>query len=107
VLVLARARQQLAYRGMLHPTWEELTEAERAESLPPARAYLQVAIEAGLLPDVTDADPSFVVTEALSRTSLPSITRSPVPVPGPRSTRGAGGPRSPRPSWTGSTPDRP
>lgn len=49
VLALARARQQLAHQGMLHPTWDELTDAERAQALPEVRNWLQAAADAGLL----------------------------------------------------------
>ncbi|SEG95016.1 hypothetical protein SAMN04489712_1592 [Thermomonospora echinospora] len=65
VLALARARQQLAHRGMLHPAWEELTEEERTMALPEARNWLEAAVAAGLAPDLDDADTAFVVAEAL------------------------------------------
>lgn len=50
VLALARARQLVAHRGLLHPVWEELTDKERELGLLDARNYLQAAVEAGLLP---------------------------------------------------------
>lgn len=53
VLALAKARQQLAHDGTGYvPTWEELTDAEREQSLAPARNYLESAINAGLVPEV-------------------------------------------------------
>jgi hypothetical protein len=52
VLALAKARQQLAHEGTLWPTWEELTDTEREDSLPDARDYLESAINAGLVPEV-------------------------------------------------------
>ncbi|WP_433258582.1 hypothetical protein ACQPYK_23990 [Streptosporangium sp. CA-135522] len=50
VLALAKARQQLAQEGALCPTWDELTDKEREDSLPDARNYLESAINAGLIP---------------------------------------------------------
>jgi hypothetical protein len=52
VLALAKARQQLAHEGALCPTWEELTDKKREDSLPDARNYLESAINAGLVPEV-------------------------------------------------------
>lgn len=45
---LAAARQQLAHEGMLHPTWEELTEQERADAMVDAVWYLRAGRRAGL-----------------------------------------------------------
>ena len=50
VLILAKARQQLAHDCTHLPTWEELTDEERAAGLPEARNYLESAINAGLIP---------------------------------------------------------
>ncbi|EFL19907.1 hypothetical protein [Streptomyces sp. C] len=50
VLALARARQQLAHDAGHLPTWEELTDQERADALPDARNYLEAAINADLIP---------------------------------------------------------
>lgn len=59
VLALAAARQQLAHEGlMLRPTWSELTDAEREDSLPDARAYLEALARAGLLATPPDSDPT-------------------------------------------------
>ncbi|MEV0386040.1 hypothetical protein [Nonomuraea sp. NPDC050643] len=52
VLTLAKARQQFAHDCTFVPTWEELTEEERNDSLPGARNYLESAINAGLIPAV-------------------------------------------------------
>ncbi|MEV4116832.1 hypothetical protein [Nonomuraea sp. NPDC049695] len=52
VLALARARQQFAHDCTFLPTWEELTDEEREDSLPAARNYLESAINAGLVPAV-------------------------------------------------------
>lgn len=49
VLVLARARQQLAHEYTYLQTWEELTDDEHASALPNARNYLEAAINAGLI----------------------------------------------------------
>lgn len=51
VLALAKARQQLAHDCTHLPTWEELTDEDRAAALPDARNYLESAINAGLIPD--------------------------------------------------------
>ncbi|MGW2511288.1 hypothetical protein ACWC0A_18015 [Streptomyces scopuliridis] len=48
---LARERQQLAHEAMSHPTWDDLTDEERRDSLAPARSYLEAAERAGLLTD--------------------------------------------------------
>ncbi|MFE3608344.1 hypothetical protein [Streptomyces goshikiensis] len=50
VLALAKARQQLAHDCTHLPTWEELTDEDRAAGLPQARNYLESAINAGLIP---------------------------------------------------------
>ncbi|MGW2843974.1 hypothetical protein [Streptomyces sp. NPDC001274] len=50
VLALAKWRQQLSHEGVYNPTWEELTDQEREDSLPEARNYLKAAIRAGLIP---------------------------------------------------------
>jgi hypothetical protein len=50
VLALARARQQFAHDCTHLPTWEELTDEDRAAGLPEARNYLESAINAGLIP---------------------------------------------------------
>ncbi|HEY3683453.1 MAG TPA: hypothetical protein VGL93_10460 [Streptosporangiaceae bacterium] len=55
VLTLARARQQFAHDCAHLPTWEELTDDERATALPVARNYLESAINAGLIPGDPDA----------------------------------------------------
>ncbi|MEU4409176.1 hypothetical protein AB0F88_32095 [Streptosporangium sp. NPDC023963] len=52
VLALAKARQQFAHDCAHLPTWEELTDQEREDSLPGARNYLESAINAGLVPAV-------------------------------------------------------
>lgn len=48
VLALAKARQQFAHDCTHLPTWEELTDEDRAAALPDARNYLEAAINAGL-----------------------------------------------------------
>ncbi|HEX2314747.1 MAG TPA: hypothetical protein VHJ17_13480 [Thermomonospora sp.] len=50
VLALAKARQQLAHECTHLDRWEELTDEDREAALPAARAYLEAAINAGLVP---------------------------------------------------------
>jgi hypothetical protein len=57
VLALAKARQQLAHDCTFLPTWDELTDEDRAAALPSARAYLESAINAGLVPEVDQRAP--------------------------------------------------
>ncbi|MBB5782008.1 hypothetical protein [Nonomuraea jabiensis] len=52
VLALAKARQQLAHGCTFLPTWDELTDKEREDSLPNARNYLESTVNAGLVPAV-------------------------------------------------------
>jgi len=52
-LQLAVARQQIAHEGTFLPTWQELTDDERATSEVAARNYLRAAVRAGLLPERT------------------------------------------------------
>jgi len=76
VIALARERQQLAHEGMLHPTWDELTDAERAGSLPDARSYLVAAIRAGLVAPLapeTGASARLRRLGELSRTEWPLV----------------------------------
>lgn len=49
VTQLACARQQLAHNSLFLPTWGELTDTEREDSLPDARSYLQAAVLADLI----------------------------------------------------------
>jgi hypothetical protein len=53
-LRLAEARQQLAHEGSFLPTWQELTDDERATSEVAARNWLRAAVRAGLLAPVED-----------------------------------------------------
>jgi hypothetical protein len=53
-ILLARARQDLAHKGVLAPRWQELTEREREGAVLEARNWLRAAVLAGLIKESDD-----------------------------------------------------